>query len=302
MAEYNNLSTSRGNRLGVGFFKVFIWIFGVRHACRFVWFVTFFYAVFDRTAFKTALFYLKKRFPESGRLMRRIHFYRLITLQAQMFILSYWIGTGHQLPIIEKNPDALRKLLEDPSKGLVLVASHFGCWQTTIAHLVSFGRKVNLLVQVDPNTPIDKRMSILGMKDKVKYIDISSFSGGLLECMEAVSRGEIVCIMGDRVTSSGTAKMNFLGTQAEFPLSPWLIAARCHCPVVPVFTALKGTAEAIYFHFSDPIYVQCPEDRKPDVGDLQKSMRKYVTALEAMIQIFPYQMFYFNLEQNIVWD
>ncbi len=299
MAEYKNLSTARGNWLGVGFFKLFTRILGVKHACRFVWFVTFFYVLFDRTAEQAASFYLKQNFPKAGWLMRRLHFYRLITSQGQMLILSYWFGTGKQLPIIEENAETLRELLKDKSKGLVLVASHFGCWQTVLSHLASFDRKINLLVQIDPESPVDKRFAISEIKEQITYIDIQSFSGGLLESMEVVNRGEIVCIMGDRPTSSGTVPMDFLGAPVDFPLSPWLIAARCHCPAVPFFTAVKGTADAIFFKFGNPIYVNCAQDRKPNPKELQPAMKEYIAALEEMIQLFPYQMFYFNLEQDL---
>ena len=63
---HSNLSDTRGNRLGIGFFKVCMRLFGLRFCCLFVWFVAFFYALFDRKAFQAAKPYLQKELRGEG--------------------------------------------------------------------------------------------------------------------------------------------------------------------------------------------------------------------------------------------
>ena len=72
MKEYPNLSAHRGNRFGIGFFKVVLACFGVRTAFFFAWFITWFYAVFDRRAFASTEMYLKLRFPGDASSPRRL--------------------------------------------------------------------------------------------------------------------------------------------------------------------------------------------------------------------------------------
>ncbi len=291
-SEGKNLSDSRGNSLGIGFFKCCMLLFGQRFCAAFVWFVAAFYAVFDNAAFKAARPYLHGRFPHAGYLRLRWLFYRMAVAQGQVIVLAHWLRTGHSVPIKEYDKDILHSLLTNGQCGLILLISHAGCWQAALTYLESFGRPINLLLQANRNG------NIAGMFEGklLKVIDNDGPFGGLLECISAIENREIVCIMGDRQphSSEHSLRMVFNGQTVEVPESPWLLAARCRCPMVPVFTMMTGLASGINFYFKQPISVEYDSPRKPKPEHFEPYVGQYARTLEEMSKQYPFQIFHYK--------
>ena len=72
MKENAPLNASRGNRFGIGFFRVLLHCGGFGIALWFSRIVAWFYARFDRTAFAATAEYLKLRFPEDADSPRKL--------------------------------------------------------------------------------------------------------------------------------------------------------------------------------------------------------------------------------------
>ena len=291
-SQRNNLSDTRGNSVGICFFKCCMALFGQRFCAAFVYFVAAFYALFDRRALNAAAPYLKSRFPEAGWLRFRWHFYRMAVAQGQVLVLAHWLRTGHSVPIAEYDKDILHGMLTKGQSGLILLISHTGCWQAALTYLETFGRKVNLLLQANRNGSIAEMFQ----GRLFHTIDNDSPFGGLLECISAIERGEIVCIMGDRQPSDteSSLRMSILGNEISVPESPWLLAARCKCPIVPIFTMMTGLASGIDFYFTRPIEIHYEMPRKPKPEHFTEYVRQYAQALERMAEVYPYQIFHYK--------
>ncbi len=290
--ERSNLSDNRGNKAGIGFFKCCMTLFGQRFCAFFVYFVAAFYALFDSKAFRSAKPYLQGRFPGVGGLALRWHFYRMAVSQGQVLVLAHWLRTGHSVPIVEHDKEILHKMLTDTANGLILLISHAGCWQAALTYLETFGRRVNLLLQINKNASIAEMF-----KGKLfNVIDNDAPFGGLLECVSAIENGEIVCIMGDRQPSDveESIRMIFNGNELNVPVSPWLLAARCKCPIVPIFTMMTGLATGIDFYFTRPIEIQYDIPKKPKPEHFSEYVRQYSMTLERMAQAYPYQIFHYK--------
>ena len=119
-----NLSATRGNRLGIGIFKLLLRCGGYRPALALAWIVTWFYARFDRAARLAALDYLKLRFPEDADHPRRLekHFHRQIYQLAKMLILSWRMGEGKMLPLEEEDTENL----SESGAAVFVLAAFFG--------------------------------------------------------------------------------------------------------------------------------------------------------------------------------
>lgn len=291
-AEPKNLSDTRGNTLGICFFRLMLKTLGPACACYFVWLVAFFYSIFDQQARKAARAYLCSRFPAAKGIILWWHFYRLIVSQGQVMILAHWLRSGHQVPINEEHPERLRELLLKKNRGLILLISHIGCWQAALTYLEIYQRPVNLLIQANANANIAKMFA----GQHFNIVDNDSPFGGLLECIAAIERGEIVCIMGDRQAgeSESAIKMSFLGRQIMIPLSPWLLAARCHCAIIPVFTMMRGLAKSIDFYFAEPMLINYDLPHKPPTSTFVPFVRKYAAEMEKISTSFPYQIFHYD--------
>ena len=295
MKEQRNLSDTRGNRLGIGIFKLLLRCGGYRPALLLARIVTWFYATFDRTARQSAAEYLKLRFPEDADDPRKLkkHFHRQIYQLAKMLILSWRMGEGNKLPLEEKNADCL-----PASGGVVVVLAHFGSWQASM-ELINRkdGPGVCIMARPDHNINMDKFLAVKKKHD-FKVISTEGFSGGLIEASAALERGEAVIVMGDRAVD-GTAciSADYLGGKIELPLSPWMLAARNHVPAIPVFTELKQDPERIEIRYSRPVLF--PEtDRRVRAEELRPAAEQYAEELEKAALQSPYCVFRFGNEKQ----
>lgn len=293
-----NLSDTRGNRLGFGFFRLFMRVFGVRSACRFVHVPAFFYALFDGKAFRAARPYLSSRFPAAGGLALRVHFHRQIVELGRAMVLAHAVRAG--LPVRSvcvASTDEARRLIADGSRGLVLVISHIGPWHAALPTLSSFGRRTNLLMSANANGGIAR----LFKGEDVAVIDNAGEFGGLLECVSALDRGEIVCIMGDRPVSAGenVVAVDVLGRECAFPLSPWALASRCGVPAVPVFAVGDAHDPAAFrVEIDGPIDCTCGARGRPHAADLRRQVGLYAAAIERRAAECPHQVFWYQVEND----
>lgn len=293
----NTLSAKRGNRFGIGFFRLLLGIGGFGIALWFSRIVTWFYAHFDRRAFEVSEEYLKLRFPEdadSKRKLRR-HFHKLLCELAKMLLISYRMGSGKPLPLEEEGTEFL------PGKnykgGLVVVFAHFDCWQAAMELMnLKDDRRINIMARPDENGNFDK---FLALHDKRNFnvIPTDGFSGGLVEASAALERGEVVIVMGDRpVPGTAEIEADYLGGKLKIPLSPWMLAARNEVPAIPVFAELKEDPPRIVISYRPPITFTVPPGRRIRPDDLKVGAARYVKELEIAALRRPYRVFRFGDE------
>ena len=286
------LNASRGNRFGIGFFRLLLHCGGFGLAVWFSRIVTWFYASFDRTAFTATAEYLKLRFPEDADSPRKLkkHFHRLLCELAKMLLVSYRAGIGDGLPIEEED----RHFLPETG-GVVVVLAHCGCWQSSMDLMNrSSGRVINIMAQADRVAGMDK---FLALKDKHGFNVISTegFSGGLVEASAALERGEAVIIMGDRpVPGAAAVEAPYFGGKLAVPLSPWLLAARNGVPAVPAFTDLREKPLRVVIRYCRPIALPVTQDRRLRNEELVPAAAEYVRHLEQFSRNQPYRVFRFG--------
>ena len=290
------LSSSRGNRFGIGFFRLLLKCGGFGIAVWFSRIVAWFYAHFDRKAFAVSENYLKLRFPEdadSGRKLRR-HFHKLLCELAKMLLVSYRMGIGKGLPLVEEGAEHLPPPGEG---GVVVVFAHIDCWQAAMELMNrKSDRRINIMARPDRNGNFDKFLALRDRRD-FNVISTDGFSGGLVEASAALERGEAVIVMGDRPVP-GTAELeaDYLGGKIKVPLSPWMLAARNEVPAVPVFAELEEKPRRIVISYRPPIVFEVAPGRRVRPEELREGAEKYVRELEAAAMERPYRIFRFGDE------
>lgn len=281
-----NLSDRRGNWLGIGFFKLLLLCRGYRLALGCAYIVTWFYAVFDRAAYRSALPYLESRFPGKG--SKRRHFHRLIFELARMLLVSFRAGTGEKVILKETGVE------HTTPDGQILLFAHFSCWQLAMLRLGDAGRTARIMARPDKNGNLDKYLSLSG-KRKFDVISTEGFAGGLLDAAASLEEKISVVVMGDRaVDGAASIQVPFLNGTIDLPLSPWLLAARTDVPVVPVFAELQEKPLTVTIHYGEPIRVPPAGNRKPRKEELQTGAEAYGKVLAAMAQKDPYHFFCFR--------
>ena len=286
------LSASRGNRFGIGFFRLLLRCGAFGFALWFSRIVTWFYARFDRRAFAATEEYLKLRFPEDAASERRLkrHFHKLLNELAKTLLISYRMGIGETLPLEEEHQDFL-----PATGGVVVVLAHYDCWQPAmeLMHRKS-GRRINIMASPDRNGNMDKFLA-LKEKNGFNVISTDGFSGGLVEASAALERGEAVIVMGDRpVAGAAAVEADYLGGKLAVPLSPWMLAARNRVPALPVFTELEESPLRIVIRYRPPVVFQVPEERRIRTADLMPGVERYVRELEDAARRRPYRVFRFG--------
>ena len=289
MGKTENLSDSRGNAFGIRFFLLMLKILGINRTCEFVWVIALFYTCFDRKAREAAKPYLSHRFPGAGRFAMFRHTWALFTSQGQALVESAaMIRKGLQWDFIDEE---LSERLMDQEKGFLLLTSHFGAWNAIMGGLHVARKPVNILVTPDRNANVDKTLALTGLKNPVRIISTKSAMGGLIEVFDAIERGEIVCMMGDRCLEGEGIEVEFLGGRARFPSAAFYLAARCGCAVLPLF-AVRTHRHTRFAALYGPEMRPVLKGRKR--GALQPYLEIYVRKLEELSRKYPYQCFLFE--------
>jgi predicted LPLAT superfamily acyltransferase len=153
--------------------------------------------------------------------------------------------------------ECVDRLLEQ-KRGAIFVTAHFGnielCRKLSerytgmrlavLAHSENTARFNRLLKERDPNAATDL----------IQVTDIGIDTAFVLA--QRVAAGDFVVLTGDRVPVEGSAavRVPFLGHEASFPISPYILAATLQCPLIAVFgvrhhdgfaVTLRSLAESI---------------------------------------------------------
>ncbi len=289
MERSKNLSDSRGSSFGIRFFLLLLKIMGPNRACEFVWVIALFYTCFDKQARMAARPYLSHRFPNAGKVAMFYHTWALFTSQGQALIENAAM-TQKRLnwEYVDKH---LSDNLAEQEKGFILLTSHFGAWNAIMGGLNAMRKPVNILVTPDRNLNVDKTLTLAGLETPVKIISTESDMGGLIEAFDAIERGEVLCIMGDRCLEGEGVEIEFLGEKAKFPSAAFYIASRTGCTVLPLF-AVRWKRHTEFTAFYGPEI--CPELKTRKRCNLIPYMEIYVRKLEEFSRKYPYQCFIFE--------
>jgi predicted LPLAT superfamily acyltransferase len=281
----------RGNALGFWFFKTSIRCFGLKGTYGLLYIVCAHYLLFDRKAVRAALAYVKRQFPNHGRLRQLADVYRLFISQGRNLIDRYYLisGAGNfEMHVAER--DALRGIM-DSGVGFVLVTAHVGNWQAIMTYLAKYRRKVNLVMRPEDNPAVQEALRIGPQGQQINIISPEGFLGGVVETMSALGRREVVSLMGDRSYGYSPVEVEFMGGRAWFASGALHIAAMAQCPAVVLFSAKTGT----HSYDVDLAAVFNPryQPGTPKADQLRGWAQDFARVLESYLARHPYQCFLF---------
>ena len=282
---------SYGNRLGFWFFHRLIELGGPFAAYVLLAFILPYYLLFRAGARRSALPYLRHRFPEYGRVRLFLSTYLYFFRFGQVLIDQACMGTidNKKIRIDFPDKDRLLKIAED-KRGTLLLTTHAGNWMTALTAMDNVGKKVNLLIKLD-NGEGARISGLFDERDDFHLIDPGGFMGGLVEATNALNAGEIVSIMGDRSEGARSLMIDFLGEKAPFPVTPYHLATATQSNIVVLLTARTGmlSFSITISSISDDIHMDsCTRDEA-----IKKMSRKYVSLIEKYVKSHPYMWYNF---------
>jgi predicted LPLAT superfamily acyltransferase len=274
-------------------FYTLIRLGGKQAAYTLLLFVVLYYVLFRPEVRNRSSHYLKRRFPRRNPLFLLWDSYLLILGIGRTLVdraILGILGPG-SLDISLEGRSELAELLAE-GRGLILVTAHVGCWQLAMSSLSALDTQVNLLIHRDEGD-LDRHFFEHG-NDKPPYriVDPAGYLGGTLEMLQALKKGELLCIMGDRNMggAGSTVAVDFLGSPVDLPFSPYKLASATGAPIAVIFPYRSGSG-GYALHMAKIIRV--PENLGRSATAYLPYAREFVAALDKFVTENPYQFFNF---------
>ncbi len=220
---------------------------------------------------------------------RHIHTFASVVLD-RVFLLSGRMDAFH---VDVSGLDQLHAQM-DKGRGVLIFGSHLGSFDA-LRVLAQERPDVQVRVVLDKaQAPaMTEVLAALNPRLAECIIDASQDSTSIVMAIkQATDEGHLVALLVDRTRPEEPAlPAQFLGSQAQFPTSPWLIGAVLKVPVVLAFGLYHGKARySLTFEtFSEGLDVP----RRNRAASLGALIRGYAGRLEHYVGLAPYNWFNF---------
>jgi predicted LPLAT superfamily acyltransferase len=282
--------TSKGSTLGTLIFIKIISTLGPLLAYLLLFFVCFYYAIFDKKS-RQAIFIFRKR------LNKKTNFFNIYW---HFFCFGVSLIDRYAFLLGKKNFFIYETINEqffynaiNRGKGIILLGAHIGNWEIA-GNLLGekFDIPVNFVMldaeriqmqKVLEKVLINRVINIINLKD-------SEFES-TLRIYNALKRNEIVCMLGDRAIGPQKQKHSFLGKDAYFPIGPFAFAGASSCVIIPIIISKKGIRKYIFKAYT-PIHFEGITNENKDKF-IFSAIERYVGILEEAVKENPYLWFNF---------
>ena len=285
-------SRSIGSRLQHGIFYLLIRTFGRRTAYGLLFFVALWYTLRPLTRSRSAA-YLARRFPQARPWERLGHCFLLNWTFGTTLVDRAAAGILNEFNI-SASPEDERTLrdIAGEGRGLILLTGHMGCWQTSMIGLDIQDRPVNVVMHRAPGDIDRQHFEHAGHGPSFRIIDPQGYLGGSLDMVEALRRGEILCVMGDRLFGSdrGAVDATFLGGTVSLPVSPYRLASATGAPIIVFFSRRTGPGAAVH---EIARVIRVPHGLGRGSDSYRPYAQIFADALEAQTRKVPHQFFNF---------
>lgn len=173
-------------------------------------------------------------------------------------------------------------------QGCVMLGSHLGSFDLLmLAHRAMQGRPVTVMMQLDPRSRVRR---IAGLDEGALNVIRVGEPGSYIRAHEAITRGEMVGILADRVDEGARClPANFLGRETMMPVAPHVLAARSGAPVIMCFGLYEG-GNRYRLEFVD---FGPPAPRASRGDELRPAVQRYAAVLEQYARDYPSNWFNF---------
>jgi len=180
-------------------------------------------------------------------------------------------------------------------RGCVMVTAHLGLYDVGSMLPATIDRRHVHVIrepEVDPRAQEFVRESVSAVEDShytMHFQNDDPLQGVFL--LDALRRGEIVAIQGDRPrAASRTVPATLFGRPVDLPAGPAALARAAGVPLLPVFAIREGRRR-YRVSFSAPVDVLPTAGRHADVAG---AMARIAAAIESAVRSAPHQWFVFR--------
>ncbi len=287
------LAPERGNHAVMAVVLFLARILGRKVLSRLIWPISLYYLLHDGTARRGSYVYLSRvlgRRPTWREMWRHLHAYGLVVLD-RIFILGHSASVP---PYTVTGGEAVLEAL-DKGKGCILLGAHIGSFDA----LRSVGRFASSKIRL---RVLMYRRFVGGASKAIEQLDPAYESAiihigepqTMLRVAEALQKGDVVAILGDRAPDAGRyMSVPVFGKMAPVPIGPLRLAAITGAPVL-LFSALRcsdGHYDIRFELFADQIVLE--GKRAEQTQTLKTWLTRYAAWLETLCARDPFSWFNF---------
>lgn len=190
--------------------------------------------------------------------------------------------------------DHWRELNASPA-GFILVTAHIGAWEVGGSMLPSFQatRRVHVVREAETDPRAQRFIAEL-IRDRSGDSYITHFAEDPqlgVDLLDALRRGEIVALQGDRPRNGGrTADISLFGKPFPVPVGPVALARAAGVPILPVFV-FRESRKRYRCSLRPPIRVGGKGSRQVEID---QALQRFAGEFEWAISHRPHQWFCFR--------
>jgi predicted LPLAT superfamily acyltransferase len=277
--------------LGMRIIVVALRVFGRGGAAFLLWFVSWYFLLFNRTA-RRASQELFRRLDQPAPLRRQhAHLWQFARVAADRLV--FLTGGTKGLTLRLNGHEHVMALLE-AKRGAMLLGAHLGSFEAM--RTLAGQYDVPLLVIADFRNAqrVNALLQRYAPELRVRLLELDPADPtGVLAAKEAIERGELVAMLADRTTEreGRNVEVPFLDGRARFPIGPYVLASMFQCPVF--FVCALFEAPATYDVHCVPLSERMTLPRRERAGALEREAARYARTLEAFVRRAPLNWFNF---------
>lgn len=264
---------------------------GLRSAYALLFFVVSWYML--RPAIrKRSHPYLMRRFPGEGAFSFLLHTWKLQWNFGLCLVDRAAAGLGRAFSFEDAEGETISDLAAE-GKGVIVLSAHTGCWQMAPSILAKqLPRPISLLVHKEHGDVDKQDFEHTGEQAPYTLVPADSGAFAAAELTTRLRRGEILCLMGDRILSSHetTVHASFLGKTAPLPLLAYRLSASTGAPIVVVLSARTGPSRGRLYPLG---VMRIPARQGRSTEAYTEAAGRFAQILEEFTLRHPYQFFNF---------
>ncbi|MEO8382900.1 MAG: lysophospholipid acyltransferase family protein [Acidobacteriota bacterium] len=185
--------------------------------------------------------------------------------------------------------------LNEEKGGAIFLTAHMGNYDLGAHLFAALSKRKMVMVrapELDPDTSrfeqdLDARTSAEALR-----VDFSTRSSDLaIDLLDALQRGELIAVQGDRVTPGiASHPATLFGRRTELPSGPFALAMAARVPIYPVFIFRLGRRRYRVLA-AEPFHVVRTRDR---TEAFEKAMTHWTNQLEVVLREAWFQWFHFD--------
>jgi len=278
---------SKGNALGFAIFIKLIKIGGLKPAYFLLRFVAQYYVWFMPSVTKTLKKLYTTKLGYSDDQARKLVRKNIIAFGQSIIdkILVLQTQNENAFTVARPGEQAIVDMAA-AGKGGILLSAHLGNYEMSGALLSRYDHVYNVVMYDGEHQKIKETLAKDGAVRPFNVIYIKEDMSHIYEMSAALARNEFICMHADRfLPGNRTIEHEFLGSLADFPLGPFVLASKLRAPVSFVF-ALKEH-DTHYTFYATPAEVF--EGR--GMQGAERMLSAYVAELESKLKQYPAQWF-----------